>query len=199
MSIIQDGSGQGNSAKVDGGLRLRTRSISESEEQHAAELGDAYNINSGTITGLASGASSLLYFYNDEDQDVVLEAVAVGNADATTSFDGISTVTLRRNDTAGDLITDQTAADQNQNRNFGSSKTLKSTTLAYKGKSGGTSTGGNAIAQFFMSGNSRLFASINFVIPRGSAVSVMINTNTTGTSSAYAALVLHTKDANAVD
>jgi hypothetical protein len=129
----------------------------------------------------------------------VLEAIAVGLADATTSFDGIATVTLRRNDDAGDLITDQTAVDMNQNRNFGSSKSLKSTTLAYKGKSGGTSTGGDAIAQFFMSGNSRLFASINFVIPRGSSISIMINTNTTGTSSAYAALVLHVKDENSAD
>ena len=198
MSIIQDGAGKGNNAKVDGNQRLRTQSITESEEQHAAELGQAYNVNTGDVTLNDATNSALLYFKNDEDQDVIVEAIAVGLRGNGNAFDANeqNTVTLRRNDTAGTIISGASNADMNQNRNFGSSKALKSTTLAYKGATGNTSTGGNDIAQFYMGGNSRLFATINFVVPKGSSLSIMVEPNVATSCTGYAALVLHVKDAN---
>ena len=75
----------------------------------------------------------------------------------------------------------------------GSSKTLKSTTLAYKGKVSGTITGGDDAAQFYMGNNSRLFATINFEIERGSSIALKITGTTTG-GNCYAALIIHTKD-----
>jgi hypothetical protein len=201
MSILQDGSGRGNSAKVDGNQRLRTQSISESEEQHAAEQGDAYNINTGDVTCNDATNSAVLYFYNDEDQDVIVESVAIGLRGAGNAFDSNeqNIITLRRNDDAGTIVSGAAAVDMNQNRNFGSSKTLKSTSLAYKGATGNTSTGGEDIAQFYMSGNGRLFASINFVVSKGSSISIMINPNVTTSCVAYAALILHVKDAESAD
>jgi hypothetical protein len=45
-----------------------------------------------------------------------------------------------------------------------------------------------------MDAGSRLFAGINFTIPKGNSIGVKIDTDTTaGTTNVYAALVLHLK------
>ena len=122
--IIEDGSGKSFKAKVDENLRLHTQSVTETEAQHAAEVGEAFNINTGTINFTADG--TLLYFKNDEDTDFVVESIAVG-VGTMTETDPVK-ITVVRNPTAGDLITDATAVDMKQNRNFGSSIALKTTT-----------------------------------------------------------------------
>ena len=85
----------------------------------------------------------------------------------------------------------------NGNRRVGSSKTLKSTTLAYKGKVSGTITGGSDVAQFYMGNNSRLFATINFEVERGSSIAIKLEGTTTG-GNAYGALILYRRDADRV-
>ena len=166
-----------------------TFSIQKSEAQSAAEDNLAYNINTGDIG--CAGNTTLIYVKNDEDTDMIVESFAVGVRGSTIT--DMATVTLIRNPTGGDLISDATAVDMKVNRNFGTSDVLKTTTLAYKGKVNGTITGGTDSAQFYIGNNSRLFADVNLVIPRGSSMALKIDDTTTG-GNAYAALVVHLKD-----
>lgn len=192
-SIIQDGTGTGNAAKV-GGNRLFVHSITEAEAIHSTEEGDAYNLNTGTIGLTSSTASSIMYVQNNEVQDLVIEALAVGVSSGGTTTDS-TTVTVIRNPTSVDY---STAADMNQNRNFGSSKTL--TADVFKGAEGSTTTGGNSIIQFFMGSGTRLFAPINLLLPRGASVAIEMNTNTSsGTTNVYAAMVCYLKDTDLQD
>jgi hypothetical protein len=191
--MIQDGTGTGNMARVRGN-RVFTHSISEAEGIHATEAGNAYNINTGTIGLTSSTASSILYIENTDTSDLIIEAVAVGIGSAGTTSD-VSTITVIRNPTSVDY---STAVDMNQNRNFGSSKTLS--VNAYKGAEGSTTTGGDSIVQFFAAAGSRLFAPIDLLLPKGNSLALEIDTNTSsGTTNVYAAVVCYLKNSNFED
>jgi hypothetical protein len=190
MSFINDGTTTDQRARVSGN-RLFVQAITEGEARHATEAGDAYNLNTGTIGLTSSNASSIMYIKNNEDRDLIIEAVAVGIGSAGTTTD-VSTITLIRNPTS---VSYSTAVDQNQNRNFGSSKTL--TADVYKGAEAATTTGGNNIAQFFQTSGGRLFANIGFIIPKGDSLAIEVDTNTSsGTTNVYAAIVCHLKENN---
>ena len=139
--IFEDGKGTGSKARVDANNRLHTQSVTEPEGLHSTEGGDAYNINTGLIS--ITGDATLQYIKNNEDKDLVIEAIAIGSFEGITHSDD-PYITLVRNPTGGDLISDATAVSMNQNRNFGSNKTLSAD--AYKGKVSGTVTGGDNIA-----------------------------------------------------
>lgn len=189
---IKDGTGNGYLAEVSSDNKLRTRAISEPSIDHAAELGKAYNINTGTISSLANGTSAILYFYNGEEESMVIDAIAVGLTDGTAS--DIQTVTVVRDPTGGTIVSGATAVDMNQNRNFGSALSLADS-LAYKGADTLTLTGGSDIAQFYMTDNGRLYAAVNFVLPKGKAIGIELTAAlSSGTISAYAALVCHQED-----
>jgi len=187
--ILENGAGNGKKLKVNGRNEACVFSVQESEAQAAAENGDAYNINTGDITGI-TGTTSLLYFKNDEEQDMVVEAIALGVRGATIT--DMASVFVVKNPDAGTIISNATAVDMNQNRNFGSSKVLKDTSVAYKGANGYTATGGQDSVQLYTGNNGRLFATINIELPRGSSLAIRLEGLTGGT--AYAALVMHLKD-----
>ena len=192
---LDDGTGSGNQAKIDGNKRVHTQSVTESEALHATEVGDGYNINTGLIS--ITGDSTLIYVKNNEDQELVVEAIALGSFEGITHSDD-PYITLVRNPTGGDLISDATAVSMNQNRNFGSSKTL--TVDAYKGKVSGTLTGGNDIAIFQVVPGGRSFYTIDFIIPKGSSIGIKLTANaSSGTANYYAALICHLKDVESVD
>ena len=192
MAHIEDPS-TGYKASVTKRNELKTFAVTESESEFANTKGDVYNINSGEITSLSAGDASLIYFYNDEDVDYVLSAVAVGIR-GFTGLSDMATVTIIRNPTGGDLISDATAASINSNSNFGSSRTTSTGTLVYKGKAAGTISGGADHAIIYIGNNSRVFATIPIEIPKGSAIAVKIDSDATARS-AYCALVGYFKDA----
>jgi hypothetical protein len=193
MTIIKDGTGTGNTTKVSGN-RMFVHTITEGEEIHATENGDSYNLNTGNIGLTSQTESAILYFKNNESRDFIIDAIAIGvDSSGTTGNDSL--VTLVRNPTSASF---STAVDMNQNRNFGSSKTL--TADVYKGAEAATLTGGNDIAQFYMDAGSRLFAGINFVLTKGDSLGIKIDTDTTaGTTNVYAALIGHLKNADFID
>lgn len=194
MVQINDGTGSGNSAKVDSNKRMHTQAVTETEALHAAEIGEAFNINTGNISFTAAG--TLLYIKNNEDKELIIEAIAVGTGTGTTS--DIGEITVERNPTGGDLISDATAVDMNENRNFGSSSTL--TADIFKGKSGGTSTGGDDIILFYHDSNGRLFGSIDLVVPKGQSIAVTYDPKlSSGTQKAYCAIICHLKDSASKD
>lgn len=192
MAIIEDGTGDGKSARVDNNKQLHTFGINETEEQQAVDLGNGYNINTGVIGLTSSTESAILYIKNNEDQDLVISALAVGVGSAGTTTD-VATVTVIRNPTTGTIIeSTPTNVDMNKNRNFGSNKTL--TIDAYKGSEGETFTDGDDIAILFNNQGSRLFATLNFELSKGNSIGVKIDTNTSsGTTNVYAAAVCYLK------
>ena len=190
MSTIEDGKGGGKSAQVDDQNRLRTHSVTETEALHSSEEGKAFNINTGLIS--ITGDATLLYIKNTEDADLVIEAIATGSFDGITHSDD-PYLTLVRNPTGGDLISDATAVDMNQNRNFGSSRTLSAD--AYKGKVGGTVTGGNDIAFLQASGGSRGFYTIEFILPSNTSMAIKLTANvSSGSANWYCAAICFVKD-----
>ena len=190
MSTIEDGKGGGRSAQVDDQNRLRTHSVTETEALHSSEEGKAFNINTGLIS--ITGDATLLYIKNTEDADLVIEAIATGSFDGITHSDD-PYLTLVRNPTGGDLISDATAVSMNQNRNFGSSRTLSAD--AYKGKVGGTVTGGNDIAFLQASGGSRGFYTIEFILPSNTSMAIKLTANvSSGSANWYCAAICFVKD-----
>ena len=138
VGIYNAGKGPIVGARVNSEERLEVESVTRTTIQNAGQIGDAYNINTGDIASLANGTSGLIYFKNGEAKDFAVDAIAVGIGDA--SGNGIHTVTVVKNPTTGTLISNATAVDMNQNRNFGSSRTLADS-LAYKGADTYTLTG----------------------------------------------------------
>ncbi len=193
---IIDGTGTGSKVKVDENKQLHTFSVTEDEQRNAAELGNEYNINTGTIS-LSTNSSTrntLLYFKNDEDEDFIAVGIAVGLGTRSATVSDAANVWIVRNPSTGTTITNANAVDINSNVNFGSSKTLKTTTLAYKGAdSEGATSGGTDHALLYMT-DGRLLASLNLVIPRGSSVAIEIDGNTSGSFNVYAALIGYVRD-----
>lgn len=191
---IIDGTGTGFSAKVDGNNQVHTFSVTETEAVQAVDLGNAYNLNTGNV--IISGSSAMLYMKSDEDETFVVNAIAIGIGQLTGAAvaSDIAEVTIVRNPSTGTLIDSASALPQNQNRNFGSSKELKTTTLTYKGGSGADLTDGNNIAQFYQGHGGRLFAQIDFELERGSSIGIVIDPQlTAGGVKAYCAIVGYVK------
>ena len=189
---IQDGTGTGNEVKIDSNKRMHTQAVTETESQHAAEVGDAYNISTGQIAFTGNG--TLLYIKNNDERDIAVESIAIGTDGGGTYTSSLRPfVTIVRNPTAGDLITDATDAPDNVNRNFGSTKTL--TADAYKGKQGGTLTGGDSLGIFQTSQAGRDYFEINMVIPKGSSIAITAtNGLSSGTVNIYCAAIIFLKD-----
>lgn len=191
---IQDGTGTGNETKVDNNKRLHTQSVTEPEAIHAAEIGDAYNINTGLIS--VTGDATLMYIQNNENKDIVIEAIALGSFEGITHSDD-PYITLIKSPSAGDLITDETAVSMNQNRNFGSSKVL--TADVYKGKVGGTVTGGDDLGILQVTPGGRSFYTINIILSKGSSLAIDLTANaSSGTANYYAAIICHLKDPESI-
>jgi hypothetical protein len=196
--IIENGVGDAKKALVDSNNQLHTFSITEDEQRAAAKQGNEYNINTGTIAFSTNSTTrtSVLYFKNDEDQDFVVTAVAVGLGTRSATVSDAANVYIVRNPTSGTTITNANNVDMNSNTNFSSNKTLKSTTLAYKGADGeGATSGGTDHALLYMT-DGRLFASLNIELPKGSSLAIEFDGNTSGTFNMYAAMIGYVKDSN---
>ena len=188
---IEDGKGSGRQARVNAKQELDVFAIIESEFESANDNGLAYNLNSGEIAS-ASGDATLLYFKNDEDSTYIINAIACGFRGFTSLTDSL-VVSIYRNPTGGDLITDATAADMEQNANFGSSNQLSAGTLVYKGKNAGTITGGDLYAIVYAGNNSRVFATLNIEIPKGGSIAMKVVGAGATAGNSYCALIGHLK------
>ena len=171
--VIKSGD-SGNTARVFRN-RLNVHSTAETEEVDALEDGDAYNINTGSIS--LAAATATLYLKNNEDKDLIINAlvVGVGTPDGgNTNFTGETVIELIRNPTAGTLIdSTPTNTSINENRNFGSTNTLSATTYQ-AGASGDAISDGSTALYFFQNGAGRLFAGINILLPKGSSIGVRV-------------------------
>lgn len=190
MAKIEDGTGLGFDARVDENNRMHVHAVNVTEVVHAAEQGLAYNLNTGQIS--VTNDATLVYLKNNETRDFVISAIAIGN-DGGATYSTRPLITVVRNPTGGDLISDQTDVDMNQNRDFGSSRVFDSD--AYKGKTGGTLTGGNDIAILQSTTGGRDFFTLDFVLTEGSSIGLTYTANiSSGTSLIYVALIGYLRD-----
>lgn len=190
---IKNGTGNGDKMKVDANNQAHVFAVTEDEQKQATAKGNEYNINTGLIAYTGTATSSLIYFKNNEEQDYVISAIVIGLGNRSTTITDAAVITIIRNPTGGDIISDATLVDINSNSNFGSSNSLKTTTLVYKGKQAGTITGGTEHAILYLSGN-RLFANLNIELTKGSSIGITIDLNTSGGANVYGALIGYVAD-----
>jgi hypothetical protein len=191
---IENGAGNGTRAKVDGNNRLHTAAIIESEADHATEVGDGYNINTGVIGLTSSTESGVLLIENNEDSDLVIDFIVIG-VDSLGTTSGMTRWTVVKNPTA---LSSSGAVTINENRNFGSSKTLSATIS--QGVEGSSFTNGTDALFGFAAVGARTEFRIAQDLPQGSSMGVKVDTQTTaGTTDIYVAVICHVKDVNNKD
>ena len=180
MAILQDAA-TGKTAKVNQDNTLSTHSITISEAEHATDLGQSYNINSGLITLTSAAESGILYFKNNEDIAVHIDSIIVILGPST---GGAATDTTRvrvySDPTTGTLISGASAADSVENRNVGTTSALAS--LAYKGATGNTITDGTVLIESLVSPGNRAPIIIDLTIPKGKAIAISYEPNDSNTS-----------------
>lgn len=181
----------GDAARVSESGRVWTYSSTETIAQTAVEHGEAFNINTGLLTLTDGSDSSVMYLKNTDPLPFFISALAVGvgTLDAPTER---ALITMVRNPTGGTIISNASNVAMNQNRNFTSNVEFRG--LAYKGGQGVTCTGGSDIAIFHTGSNQRLFATIDFLLPRGTSVGIHVALNNANGGSVYAAIVGHYYD-----
>lgn len=198
MSGVIKSGDSGNTATVFDN-RLNCHTVEETEEISAIESGNAYNLNTGTIT--LTGTTGMIYLKSNETLDIIIKAIAVGigtPSGGNAVFTGEIPITVIRNPTTGTLIeSTPTNIVINQNRNFGSNNVLDATVYG-AGATGDTITNGDDILLLYMSGSGRLFTEINLAIPKGSTIGLKIDlTNLDATNvPCYAALIAYIEPAH---
>ncbi len=192
---IEDGSGSGYSQKVNKNLRAYVNSAGHTESQAAVERGDAYNLNTGTMTFTADATLGAVWLKNNEDESLVIEAIAVAIGYPSTQ-DQNSVMTLIRNPTGGTVFSEgYTTGTMNQNRNFGSSKTL--TADSYIANADGkTITGGTDIAQFFLPSSGRSFFNIGWELSKGDVLGIEMTPPDDSSNVFYIAIICYVQDGN---
>jgi hypothetical protein len=191
MTLIEDGSGGGNVAKVSTQNRLYTEAISIDQEVQANRDGNAYNINTGIINLTNATDTPVLYFKNNENKDAIITAVVIGlfNSTGGSSTADVYT-TFIMNPSTGTIISGASNVDIISNRNAGSGNTLDAN--AYKGATGNTMTDGRDHVIVRITPGSRSFIGINEIIPKGKSFGVKIKPPTSNTSmNIYAAIICH--------
>ena len=178
--ILKDGTGTGNTAKVDVKNRIRAFSTVETGGTEAAFSGDLYNVNTGTIVLTSATESALVYMSNTDDVPWIFNRVFY-NAGPSTGGAGDFRADVIANPTAGTLISAGTALTPH-NLNFSSSKGLTATTL--KGAEGSTITDGTVRVSTIIpaSGTRVLIAFDSIILEPGSSIAVAITPQTGNTS-----------------
>jgi len=120
---IDDGTGKGYEVKVTESNRLCTSSVTTSNIDAAACLGNRYNLNTGDITLTDANKTTTIYLKNNEDNDLVISSF-IYNLGNSTSGTGDGLVEILRNPTTGDIVTNANNVAINSNQHFGSSNTL---------------------------------------------------------------------------
>jgi hypothetical protein len=177
---IKNGS-NGNIAEVTATGRLKTYGVSESIVENAAENGNSFNINTGTINLTSANKSAVLYLKNNSDREIHIASIGflLGNSTGGT---GDVLLEVIKNPTAGTIVSGASAVAINENKNAGSSNTL--TVDAYKGAEANTITDGSTWYYSLLAGAARpyVIATGTLVIPKGSSIGVNVTPQASNTS-----------------
>lgn len=193
MDVSLKSGSKGHVQYVNSYERAHQHSVSEDEGISELIKGAAFNFNSGLITSVTTDGTAI-YFKNGEAKEFVVQAIAFAIYSGIT-FADYPDMEVILDPTGGDLISDATAVTYNQNRRAATTKPLSSNSLVYKGKSGGTLTGGNPFGLFQLKQGGRDFFTVNASVPQGGSIGVKYTLNeTSGTTKIYCALIGYQKD-----
>ena len=116
--VLEDGSGKGYSQKVNENLRAYVSSLGHTTSEAAVSRGDAFNLNTGTMTFTADATLGAVWLKNNEDSPLVIDAIAAA-VGFPSKQDQTGIITLVRNPTGGTVFSEgYTTGTMNQNRNF---------------------------------------------------------------------------------
>ncbi len=170
-TTIEDGSGQGFSAKVDFQNRIAVRAITESEFDSSTRNGNAYNINTEFLTITSGSEVPLLFLKNNEDEDLVISAWFNGTDAAVGSSSRLNLLKVYTNPTSGTILTGGTDVIA-VNRSIGSSNKLIADIKA--GGDGFTFAGYTPTPILYQTqpNSSRAFGNVQLVLRKGSSLVV---------------------------
>jgi len=167
---IQDGTGTNNKVKVSSSNKLFTESIIRSEREEEALLGEAYIVGTGFVTLTSDTQSSVLYFKNNEDLDLILTKFIIGVRDSTNGGENhirgiiIKNPTSMSNGTTNNLVIN--------NINFGSSNSINSDSEI--GQEGASLNGGVTYFATVAPVEQLTSEDAATILPKGSSIGVNI-------------------------
>jgi hypothetical protein len=177
---INDGTGNGSSAKVDSNNNLHVFAITETETDHASDTGNKYNLNTDDINLTSANESACFYLKNNEEDTIVITSF-IYSLGTSTGGSGDFKVNIYRNPTAGDIITNAVAMGANSNMNFGSERTMLID--VYKGAEAATQSGGSLAITSRIAGSGRSVIALGAVdLPKGASISVTVTPPGSNTS-----------------
>ena len=186
---IKDATGKSYGAKVDVDGRLHTRAESVTLEEQRSLDGFGFNFNTGMMSMSDGSENALCYFKYTGSKTYHLTALAVGIGDLSGTISNPVFITLVKNPTSGTIIDNTVDGDINANRNFSAPNIIDGS--FYKGVDGDTMTDGTDAFLTHVNGNSRVFATTNFVLGPQNSVGVKIQLNATSGGDLYVAFVGH--------
>ena len=169
MTIIKDGAGSGDTAKVDSSNKLEVRSIDTTEFQSGIIDGRVFVVSSGVVTLTTACASGLLYLKNCDCRDMLISKLVI-NLGNSTGGCGNFTSTITICPTGGTLICCGAVAPA-ANLNFGSGLSACVTSTA--GTEGSTVTGGIPVSDIHALANRREIVDVA-LLPKGVSLAMSI-------------------------
>jgi hypothetical protein len=137
--ILKDGTGKGNSAKVDGNNRLHTATVSRTEENNAIVRGDFFITSSGVITVTDDAETPLWYIKNNDSRNLYLGLYIISAGESTSGTGFAKTKTYAVPDPTSTIITEAKAGLAG---NANLSSAVQFNGVVYRGETGDTVVGG---------------------------------------------------------
>ena len=173
MTIIKDGRGSGNNVRVGPTYRIYTDALTRTDRDIAALTGDAFNINTGSITLTSANESGVLYVKNDSTDHLVCSQLVYMFA-GSTGGSGSGEVYVYRNPTEGTLRSGaSTSGLRLENKNHGSNKPVDGE--VFRGAEGNTVTDGDIYIETFLGIGSTARLELGYlVLPQGTSLAVTV-------------------------
>ena len=167
---IQDGTGSSKKVKVSDSNRLFVESVTRSEREEEALLGEAYIVGSGFVELTTTGTSAVLYFKNNEDEDLVITRFLIGVKKSSGGTENFVTGIIYKNPTS--MVSGTTNSLILNNVNFGSSNTLNIDSEI--GQTGALLAGGSAYLATVAPTENLTAEDASTILPKGSSIGVFI-------------------------
>ena len=178
--IIKDGTGSGKTLKIDSTNRAHVDSVSRSQSEHAAILGQSFNINTGAIALSTDSESAVFYLKYTGNKPLVIKEVLIITG-GSTGGSGNMVIKIQKNPATGTIKDNAVAVDTLQNRDFSSSTELDAN--VYKGVEGDTINGTTFADTTRSSGATVVtFDASTMILRKGNSVGVSFTPATGNTS-----------------
>jgi hypothetical protein len=176
---IESGIGNGRLLAVDDTNRAKVRAVTESTAIEAATEGEQFIITSGSITLTNASASAVLWFQNEQDYDLIMDRIIFSAGVSTGGTTNVCTIASKINPTG--LTSGASTEAIDINSNFGSTKTLD-TSSSEVGAQGATIDGGNNGPAFYFPDKLTSTFETQVVLQKGTGIAFTVTPPTSNTS-----------------